>query len=150
MRMLRPFTPADQPHLLHIFRSYVPQFFGAEEEADFIKFLINEADHYFVYQKGNRIAGAGGYAIKGRTGRLAWYLTDDEFRGQGIGRALVQHSLDALKHESGIDQIQVRTSQHANVFFGHFGFETKAVVSDYWSKGLDLYDMFLDEVMVGK
>lgn len=148
--MLRPYLPADQPHVLHIFRHYVPHYFGAEEEADYLKFLINEAENYFVYQIDERIAGAGGYGIKGMTGRLAWYLTDAAYRGQGVGRALVQHSLDALQQRTDIDQIQVRTSQHANVFFGHFGFETRAIVSDFWTRGLDLYDMYLNEVLVGE
>jgi ribosomal-protein-alanine N-acetyltransferase len=92
-----------------------------------------------------KIVGAGGYNILEKEGRISWYFIHPDYHAQGIGKALVQHSLSELRQNEEIDRIIVRTSQHAWRFFEKMGFELQKTEQDFWAPGMDLYQMELKE-----
>ena len=88
--------------------------------------------------------GCGGFnrTPDGKSGVLSWDIIHPGSQGKGVGSALVQHRINAMR-ELGVENIGVRTSQHAYKFYEKMGFTLKEVVKDYWAQGFDLYDMIL-------
>ena len=144
--VIRPFNISDRERLIHIFRLNTPTYFDSNEEKDFMEYLDKHGDTYFVVERENVIVGGGGYHFTDRNtiGRISWDMFHPESRGCGFGKQLVAHCLNKLRSEPSVKMLSVWTSQHANNFYGKFGFELKEIRKDYWGPGLDLYRMEMD------
>ena len=142
--IIRPYTPADDDAILELLRLNTPQYFAESEETDLLDYLSNHIDHYYIVEIDSRIMGCGGFnrTPDGKSGVLSWDIIHPGSQGKGIGRTLVQHRINAMR-ELGVENIGVRTSQHAYKFYEKMGFTLKKVVKDYWAPGFDLYDMEL-------
>lgn len=141
--MIRAYRPEDFPSVIQLFQLNTPQYFAPEEQHDLEEYLGKHAQHFFIFEKDQRIQGAGGYNLLEDEARISWYFIHPDAQGQGIGKALVQHSLNELKKAHGVPKIMVRTSQHAWRFFEKMGFELKMTEKDFWAPGFDLYQMEL-------
>ena len=138
---IRTYVPGDREAVLEIFRLNTPTYFGYEEEAELHHYLDHELEAYFVWEEEGRLLGAGGCNIKDQLGIISWYFVHPDAQGKGVGSAILLHSLDYLRQQTGLQTIRVRTSQWAHHFFGKVGFKLMFTEKDYWAKGLDLYQM---------
>ena len=138
---IRLYTTEDRVAVLDIFRKNTPKYFALEEEKDLDMYLNQFAQSYFVWEENGQILGAGGCNKKEHMGVVSWYFVDPAAQGKGIGRALLDHSLQYLRQDASLDRFRVRTSQWADRFFAKAGFQLKRIEKDFWAPGLDLYEM---------
>ena len=138
-----PYSKADKPHVLSIFKMNTPEFFSEEEEADLNHYLENETEEYFVVKNDNQIIGSGGinYKKAKSIGIISWDIIHPKHQGVGVGGQLLDYRLNILRSKKSVQKIIVRTSQEVFKFYEKSGFELKEVKKDYWAKGFDLYLM---------
>ncbi|KQL35443.1 hypothetical protein AN960_18155 [Bacillus sp. FJAT-25509] len=140
--MIYPYEDKYLAEILEVFNLNVPDSFDPSEIIDLKEYLKNYGSTYFVYIENERIVGACGYYFpETNLGGISWIFTDPKYKGKKIGSKLVKHCIDEIQMNSSITNIEVRTSQFANVFFEKMGFRTQLVKQDYWAKGYDLYAM---------
>ena len=139
---VRPYTLADDSAILELLRLNTPQYFAESEEADLLDYLSNRIDHYYIVEIDDIIMWCGGFnrTPDGKSGVLSWDIIHPDSQGKGVGSALAQHRIKTMQ-ELGVDNISVRTSQHAYKFYEKMGFTLKEVIKDYWATGFDMYDM---------
>ena len=85
----------------------------------------------FVAEAGGRLAGAILSGHDGRRGYLYHAAVLPEFRGQGIGRALVDRAMEALQRE-GIHKVGLYAyteNRVGNDFWEHLGFRVREDLS---------------------
>jgi [ribosomal protein S18]-alanine N-acetyltransferase len=141
--IIRVFNMLDIGSLVDILRLNTPDYFAAEEEEDFIFYLINEIDAYFVVEIDGQILGGGGYNLveSGTIARISWDLIHPDFQKKALGTLLLNHRLEFLKKIDTLKAISVRTSQQAFPFYEKSGFKVVEIVKDYWANGFDLVRM---------
>lgn len=141
--MIRPYSSNDKKELLHLLRLNTPRYFDATEEADYIAYLDNHLEDYFVIEENDRIMGAGGinYLAHNTEARLSWDMVHPGFQGKGIGQALTRYRIGLIKHNPAVEVIVVRTTQLVYKFYEKMGFELEKTEKDFWAKGFDLYQM---------
>lgn len=141
--MIRAYTPKDKPKVIQLLRLNTPEYFAASEEADLVKYLENEADHYFVVELENEVVGAGGinFFEGEKVARISWDMFHPNKQGKGWGTSLVTYRVNRIKENNSITTVVVRTSQLAYKFYEKQGFELKEIVNDFWAKGFHLYHM---------
>lgn len=141
--MIRLFEMADREKLLLLFDLNSPAYFAVEEKVDFIDYLENKKEKYFVFEKDGEIIGAGGinFFPEKKTARIAWDMVHPAHHGKGIGGQLTSHRFQVIKAMGVFEKIVVRTSQHAHLFYEKMGFILKKTEKDFWAKGFDLYEM---------
>lgn len=138
---IRLYRPEDGDTLLKIFKNNTPRYFSPEEETDFMHYLREETDEYYVVESEGKIIGSGGINFFGsEAARISWDLLHPDYHGFGIGSRLLQYRLSRLK-SLGVRKIVVRTSQLAYEFYAKNGFTLVEVVKDYWAEGFDMYRM---------
>lgn len=141
--MIRKYSSEDKPQVIELLQRNTPEYFAPSEESDFVKYLDNEVEDYFVFEENHRIIGAGGinYFLNENLARISWDMVDPKSQGKGIGKELTQYRIKLLKGNPNIDFIAVRTSQLVHKYYEKMGFELEKIVKDYWAKNYDLYQM---------
>jgi ribosomal protein S18 acetylase RimI-like enzyme len=141
--MIRAYTSEDKEKLVALLRLNTPQYFHREEEEDFIYYLEQHAQNYFVVEDTNTIIGSGGinYLADNREARISWDIVHPDYQGKGIGRLLTQFRMDLIKTNPEVDVIVVRTTQLVYKFYERMGFILERTEKDFWAKGFDLYQM---------
>ena len=144
--MIRPYHPTDKPEIIKMLKMNIPQYFDPSEEKDFIKYLDQHADHYFVVEKNGQIIGCGGYNYweKETIARIAWDFIHPDFQGKGIGKKLTLYRINEIKKNKAVKTIIVRTSQMAFKFYEKLGFKLESNEKDFWAEGFDLYLMKME------
>jgi phosphinothricin acetyltransferase len=113
------------------------------EPASLVKRLENLATaqnwQYFVAELEDKIVGFAGLvwypvASKGLIGWIEEVVVDEAFRGQGIGRSLMEVLLK-LAEEKNIKQVKLTSTNIALPLYEKFGFNKKD--QDYLVKNLD-------------
>lgn len=140
---LRAYRIGDKDRLVEILQQNVPAYFDESEVADFIHYLDQEVEQYFVAELDGVIVGSGGINFDegGSIGVISWDMIQPEFQGKGIGGSLLKFRLDLLKSIKSVEKITVRTSQLTFPFYEKNGFVLLEIKKDYWAKGFDLYKM---------
>ncbi|NDK55156.1 GNAT family N-acetyltransferase [Pontibacter fetidus] len=143
--MIRPYTSSDKTALIDLLKLNTPLYFAEAEEADFIEYLEQHLEDYFVVEEAGAIVGAGGinYFSDDKIARLSWDIVHPAYQGKRIGSQLTQHRINHIKANPGINTIVVRTTQLAYPFYQKMGFTLVKTEKDYWAKGFDLYEMYL-------
>lgn len=143
--MIRTYSKEDKPKVIELLRKNTPDFFDVSEEKDFEKYLEDEIEDYFVYEKNSKIIGAGGinYFPEQRIARISWDMIDPASQGTGIGKKLTAYRINHLNGNSKIQFINVRTSQLAYKFYEKMGFKLEKIEKDFWAKNFDLYKMVM-------
>lgn len=146
MISIRPYRAEDKAQLIQLIRSNTPEYFAPEEEADFVSYLDNEIEDYFVVEQNEEIVGCGGvnYAENRSVGIISWGMIRPELHGNRIGTVLLQYRLDFLKNTENVKRITVRTSQLTYRFYEKNGFRLVDTKKDFWADGLDLCYMEYD------
>ena len=144
--MIRPYKNEDRPFLLAILQLNTPDFFAPSEEEDFIKYLNNSADNFFVITQKDEILGCGGYNLSDDKliGFISWDIFHPKAQGKGLGSELTQFRIAQLRKKSSVKTIVVRTSQLAFKFYEKQGFVLKEIKEDYWAPRFHLYYMELE------
>ncbi len=140
---IRPYQAKDKAQVITVFKQNTPDFFDPTEQKDLEEYLQEYGNTYFVMLDKDKIIGCGGYHIEGNkaTGRLSWDFFDPKYKGEGLGRQMINHCLEGLNALPKLQNISVWTSQLAYQFYAKFGFEIREIKNDYWGPGLDLYRM---------
>jgi len=143
--MIRPYTPKDKTALINILKQHIPTYFEASEEQDFVNYLDNEIQDYFIVEHNSTIIGSGGinYFPEEKTARLSWDIIHPDMQKQGIGRELSQYRIKLIRSNPSIDVLVVRTTQLVYPFYQKLGFELQKIEKDYWAKDFDLYQLQL-------
>lgn len=70
-------------------RQNTPKYFAPSEERDYLHYLENEIDDYFVFATNSDIIGAGGcnYDYNKKRAYLAWGIVHPNWQKQGVGTA---------------------------------------------------------------
>jgi ribosomal protein S18 acetylase RimI-like enzyme len=132
---------------LEIIQFNIPQYFAQEEKDELKHYLENEVEDYFIVETDNRIVAGGGinYPVNQNFATISWDLIHPDFQGIRIGSELLKFRISHIQNK-GFTKIRVRTSQQAFGFYEKHNFTLQEVIPDYWAKGYDLYDMFLQIV----
>ncbi|MCJ8165916.1 GNAT family N-acetyltransferase [Pontibacter sp. E15-1] len=141
--MIRAYTPADEGELIALLQLNIPRYFHPDEESDFVAYLLQFREDYFVMEENRRIIGAGGinYVAGQPEARISWDIIHPDFQGQGIGTQLMLHRINHIKQMPTIRRITVRTSQLVYPFYEKMGFVLERTEKDFWAKGFDLYQL---------
>lgn len=143
--MIRPYTHTDKPELIALLKLNIPKYFAEAEEADFIEYLEQHLEDYFVVEEAGVIVGAGGinYFPDEKLARISWDVVHPEYQGKGIGSRLTQHRINHIKTYTSINLVVVRTTQLVYPFYQKMGFTLVKTEKDYWAEGFDLYEMHM-------
>lgn len=143
--MIREYKIADKKVLLEILRLNTPEYFDEAEEQDFIDYLDNEIEDYFVIEEKGEIIGCGGvnYFPETQSAKISWGMISPSFHRKGFGKTLTLHRINYLKKSPKVKVIIVRTTQESYKFYEKIGFELKKTEKAYWSENFDLYEMRL-------
>ncbi|NBL65826.1 GNAT family N-acetyltransferase [Flavobacterium sp. NST-5] len=145
MLEIRPFNQLDVSYLLELLRLNTPEFFSEKEKGDYVQYLNNEVEYYFVVTKKDQVVGCGGFNFwdEGKTVRISWDILHPDFQRQGIGKLLLQHRLKEIAKFDKVEKVVVRTSQLVYRYYEKQGFVLQNIIKDYWDLGFDLYEMEL-------
>ena len=149
METVRSYRPGDRDACLALFDGNTPRFFDPSERPGFAAWLDALTQPYLVIERvsdgDTRIVACGGHAIEadGSSASLCWGMVAQDAHGQGLGRALTQARLDAIRAMPQVASVHMNTSQHTQGFYAAFGFETVKVTPDGFGPGIDQWDMML-------
>ena len=93
----------------------------------FARYIRRNPDTSFVALDDGRIIGTILAGHDGRRGIFHHVSVLPEYRGQGVGRLLVENAMDALRRE-GINKVLLVVLSHndnGNAFWEHMGFTTR-------------------------
>ena len=144
---IRKYTSRDQEKVVELLRLNSPKFFDLSEEEDFISYLQQDSQNYFVAEDFGTIIGSGGinYGFDGgKTARISWDIIHPDQQGKGVGKRLSQYRINQIKQNPAVEMISVRTSQLVYPFYQKLGFVVERTEKDFWAKGFHLYQMALD------
>lgn len=142
---IRAFARRDFDACLALFDGNVPDFFAAEERAEFAGFLsAGPLTPYLVLEQAGAVVAAGGVS-PGAAGwvTLDWGMVARPRQGQGLGRRLMAARLVMARALPGACGLRLKTSQKTRGFYEGFGFRAGAVVPDGFGPGLDAVTMTL-------
>ena len=77
---IREYNHTDKNDLIQILRLNTPKYFSSAEEVDFLHYLENEIDLYYVLLVENKIIGCGGINSKNET--ITTFATNQEGFGK--------------------------------------------------------------------
>lgn len=141
--MIRAYTIKDKEELVNLLRLNIPEYFAESEEKDFIEYLDNHLEFYFVVEDNGKIIGAGGFnhLPENNEARISWDIIHPDHQGKGVGKKLTRYRIDLIKKILPITIIRVRTTQLVYKFYEKMGFGLERVEKDFWAEGFDLYQM---------
>ncbi|HRI33360.1 MAG TPA: GNAT family N-acetyltransferase [Saprospiraceae bacterium] len=141
--MIRLWIHSDREALIQNMKCNVPEYFAESEIVEFMDYLNQNAEHYYVYEDQGKIIGSGGinYFLDEGVARISWDIIHPSHQNRGIGKQLVLYRINEIKKIPKIKFIIVRTSQMVYPFYQQLGFELDFITKDYWVKGFDLYQM---------
>jgi ribosomal protein S18 acetylase RimI-like enzyme len=142
---IRAYTPEDKEACLAIFDSNMPTYFADHERSEFVTFLDEDADQYFVVEHDAGIIACGGFFVIPNTpvAVLTWGMVAREQHSRGIGRLLLLTRLQRLCEEPSVTVVKLQTSQHTYGFFEKVGFKTEKITENGFGAGLHRYDISL-------
>ena len=128
---IRIYRGSDRESLIALWRTVFPDDPPHNDPAAMIDAKRAVDDMIFVAETESGIVGACMAGYDGHRGWLYALGVLEDYRGQGIGAGLVEHSLRALKQRGCIKvNLQVRASNRAvERFYRSLGFDTEARIS---------------------
>lgn len=140
---IKPYESKYYDDVLALFKQNCPKYFDPTEEQDFINYLNNEIEAYYVLcSQNDEIVACGGinFFEDKLEARLSWDMVSSAHQNKKIGAFLVKERLKRIPEKY---TIVVRTSQLVFEFYQKMGFDVHSIQKDYWAKGFDLYLMKL-------
>ena len=144
---IRDYAPTDNSDVLLLLKLNTPEYFAPEEEADFVNYLKNEIDFYYVLELNDKIVGCGGINFRDEnTGVISWGIIHPEHQKMKLGSKLLNFRVEELQKIEKITRITVRTTQLVFPFFEKNGFKTIQIDDNYWAHGFHLYEMDFENI----
>jgi GNAT superfamily N-acetyltransferase len=142
------FVPVDTEGVVRVFKSRVPVFFAAEEEADLRGYLkalaqtesFDEQMFAWTMWLDNEIIGFGGVEVSRNCGYLCWGQVAQHVGGKRLGSELLRYRIEAIR-KLGAKSVMVDTTPQAEGFYVKNGLVTYRRMPSYWSETLDLAAM---------
>jgi ribosomal protein S18 acetylase RimI-like enzyme len=142
------FDSSDTEGVVRVFRSRVPDFFAAEEEADLRGYLkaLEEKESFeermlaWTMRLGEEIVGFGGVEVLHECGYLCWGQVAARVGGKRLGSELLRYRIEAIR-KLGAKSVMVDTTPEAEGFYVKNGLITYKRMPSYWSETLDLAAM---------
>ena len=110
-------------------------------EAEELDDLDGQAIHLLAWQ-GDCPAGTARILIHGATGKIGRVCVLPQFRGTGLGAALMRFALDVLRKRPEVTQARLGAQVHALGFYEKLGFTAQGDV--YEDAGIPHRDMIRD------
>jgi GNAT superfamily N-acetyltransferase len=101
-----------------------------QTEADWRRFLAMQPDGCFVAEWDGRGVGTAATCIFGSVAGIAMVLVNPEFRGRGIGKALMSHALDYLDAQ-GVTSVRLDATALGKPLYEKLGFVVEYELSRY-------------------
>jgi predicted N-acetyltransferase YhbS len=95
--------------------------------------LASSATQMFVGCRDGRVAAVAGCVRFGRTGWLGNVAVDDDFRGQGLGRAMSQTAVDRLR-QAGVETVLLTATELGRPVYERLGFTDESVSYGIWEQ----------------
>jgi predicted N-acetyltransferase YhbS len=95
--------------------------------------LASSSTQMFVGCRDGLVAGVAGCVRFGRTGWLGNVAVDDDFRGQGLGRAISQTAVDCL-HQAGVETVLLTATKLGKPIYERLGFADEGVSYGIWEQ----------------
>ena len=140
---IRGFRAEDSERVVTLYKNSNEWFENVEVTREFIMQASMRPDFRFhVAEAEGEVIGFIGALFYESVGRaeVGPVCVDEKFREQGIGKMLVEKSLDLLK-DNRIFRVTARVkagNDNANAFFSSLGFEEEAVLRNYTKEGEDV------------
>ena len=143
MHSFRKYHPSDREDLVKLFLSNVPAFFAQNELQDFINYLQEHPENYYLLLHHGVVIGAGGFYFKEKENeiRISWTMIHPSYHKMGQGRSLIEYCMKEARDRYPAVSFIVHTSQHAKDFYARLGFEVEHTEKNHWAPNLDLYIM---------
>lgn len=109
-------------------------------EADELDGLDGQAIHLLARIDGQPV-GSARLLIKGETGKIGRVCVLPDWRGTGLGAALMRAAIAEMRAMSGLRQVRLGAQLHALGFYQRLGFQAEGPV--YQDAGIDHRDMIL-------
>ena len=138
----RPYHSADLPACLAMFDGNCPEFFAPNERADLIEFLAIPPAGYEVCLLDGKIVAAFGVLREESGLTLRWIVVSPEAQGRGLGRALMDRAVAAVRAQGG-GLLHIGTSQMSAAFFAKLGAKEIRRTPGGWGPGMHRVDMVL-------
>jgi GNAT superfamily N-acetyltransferase len=139
----RGYRSTDREACLALFDANCPDYFATNEREEYLAFLERGGEHYEVCLAGDRLAGAFGLEPQGGGLALRWIMVSREVQGLGIGSAMMQRALSALRRRAG-RPLYIAASHRSAPFFARFGARETVTTPDGWGPGMHRVDMELE------
>jgi len=143
---VREYTVQDRSAALECFRSNVPAFFSASDEAWFASCLDEPDGPCFVIECDGRLVGFGGYEVSEfyNSAVLVFGQIHAGWHGKGLGNRLLQYRIDHLKANAKPTRyLVVDTTLKVAPFFVKHGFEIVSHWREGYRDGADRVDLRL-------
>ena len=141
--LFRAFKATDTDACLALFDQNCPAFFTPDERADYSTYLGANPPGYEVCVQGEQIAAAYGLCREaGHSGRINWVLASPEWRGSGLGAAMMERAIDRARRDQ-LSAINIAASHLSAPFFARFGARVTGISADGWGPGMHRHDMLL-------
>jgi GNAT superfamily N-acetyltransferase len=138
---IRTYLPDDRTACLNVFRSNVPAYFAASDEAEFARFLDDLQAKYWVVDVDGQIRACGGLALyypERDMATLCWGMVARNFQRQGIGKVLLEFRMGVVATQSpSITRLRINTTQVVQVFYERRGFAAVRVEPGGYGPELD-------------
>lgn len=131
---IREYAAADRDAALACFRSNVPDFFSAEDEAWFASALDEPDGPNFVVDCAGQVVGFGGYEVSTTYNHavLVFGQVHARWQARGLGSMLLKHRVDHLRtHGPPTKYLIVDTTIKVAPFYIRHGFE----IVSHWRQG---------------
>lgn len=131
-------APSDDLATCHALRRIVfieEQSVPAAEELDG---RDSEALHLLARLDGVAV-GCARLLIEGETGKIGRVCVLSDYRGHGVGAALIRAALDMLRSQPGVTRAKLGAQLHALAFYERLGFQAEG--PEYLDAGIAHRDM---------
>src|SRR5262249_977135 len=113
-------------------------------EGDWRRFLAMQPDGCFVAELDGSPVGTTNTCIFGAVAWIAMVLVDAEVRGQGIGKALMQHALAFLDHQ-GVRALRLDATPMGQPLYEKLGFVEEYQLHRYEGVLQSAGDLLIEE-----
>ena len=114
---IRPFMPGDQATARRLINDGLGERFGYVDETrnpdldDIAAYHTAHSHTFVVAERNGGLVGTGGLVVElgGATGQMVRVSVRSDLRGQGVGRAIVEHLLDVARMR-GLKRVWMETN----------------------------------------
>jgi GNAT superfamily N-acetyltransferase len=139
----RAYHPSDRESCLALFDANCPEYFAANERADYVEFLATAVGNYELCLMDRVLVGAYGLGPHPSGGlALRWIVLSPDMQGRGLGSRIMAQVLEMVRNERA-SQLHIAASHRSAPFFAKFGARELATIVDGWGPAMHRVDMVL-------